>query len=142
MAKKHIPTLSERKKALLRELRKLGVTELEVQWSGGGDSGQIDSITAQDEKQDVEVDLTKHSATWDTVQYGCQSTDVAKKQTGTIEDMVDDFVSGWWQETGMEGWQDNDGGQGHGRLDVKAGTFQLVHENNEMVATEAANEVI
>lgn len=125
------------------KLAELKITSVDVRWSGGGDSGQIDSVTAHDEKQDIEIDLEKSGMVVDKV-YS-ESVDSGRKdkhgvpiyiqvkktkqETVNLEQMIGDFAEDLWDHFGQGGWYNNDGGFGNMIIDVKKREMKFEHYN-------------
>lgn len=120
--------LEATKREITSSLDELGATYVRVEWSGGGDSGQVDSIEAKDAEQDIEIDLSKSGTKEIDVTYE-ESVDSGrkdkkgnsvyirvkktKKETKSLHDMIEDFAYSLWDHFGQGGWYNNDGGQGH-----------------------------
>ena len=117
--------LKERKAQILKALDELGVTNVHVEWCGSGDSGGIESVTAKDAEQDIEIDLEKTRITMDVIVE--ESIDTGRKQKdGTpiykkvghhenqemsLEKAVEQFSYDLMNETDASSF-DNDGAQG------------------------------
>ena len=153
--------LNATKKVITDALDQLKITNVHVEWSGGGDSGQVDSVTAKDAEQDVEIDLEKSSAmevdrvVSESIDSGRKRKDgtpiyiqVKKtvKQTVNLEELISTFAEDLWDHFGQGGWYNNEGGQGHMEFQwdkkKKVWVIHFEHDNNETVATTAVNEDI
>jgi hypothetical protein len=91
-----------------------------VEYSGGGDSGQVDSVTVTDEKQDVEIDdaeLKKRKVIIDGREISLYEA---------LENAAYDAIDA----SGNGGCFNNDGAQGNLMIDVTTGKATLNHGNN------------
>lgn len=138
------PELASRRDAVFDALAMLKVTDVHVEWSGGGDSGQVDCVTAKDTKQDIEIDLEKTQAITVT-KIVEESVDTGrKKKDGTpiyinvkktvqeavnLEQEISSFTEDLWDYFGQGGWYNNDGGHGNMQIDVKAREMKFEHYN-------------
>lgn len=110
-------------KLLLSTLRMLGVTHVQVGFSGSGDSGNIDEVIATN-AQDHYVDLTSTSLTWTRV-HGESTWDGTKLvwerktdvQVMSVEKILKDMCNTALDHTQLD-WYNNDGGQGYFSIDV------------------------
>jgi len=90
----------------LTTLRTLGVSKLVVTFSGGGDSGDIESVDANEEYK-----------TW---------TEVTKEGLMSIEEIAKELTFKALENEGLD-WYNNDGGQGTLEIDFSTSppTIQL-----------------
>lgn len=98
----------EEKIALLTQLNLLGVKEVEVEFSGGGDSGQIDSVMYSDTHGDWHQ-IPNDLISWTKQAYGEQE---AKPERMTLNDVLEDLCYRALDKCGLD-WYNNDGGQGN-----------------------------
>lgn len=110
-------------KLLLSTLRMLGVTKVVVEFSGSGDSGNIDAVHATNEREDV-IDLTTTSIPWNKVRgetsYVAGSFSWATKVTPevmTVEKVIESLCELALDQSQLD-WYNNDGGQGHFTIDL------------------------
>jgi len=114
------------KKTILTELGRRGIKELQVEYSGSGDDGSIESVLGDGKELEDEpvVTILKDGSTFD---------EGAKKwirKTATIgmslEDAVTEFSYEWLREL-YAGWENNDGASGTITIDVLSGEFRMNH---------------
>lgn len=105
----------EHKIILLTQLRTLGVKTVEVAFSGGGDSGDIDSVSAYDNNM-KDVDLMVHHLDWpeessrhdpDTNSWITEVKVVTIPLGEVLKRVTNDALA----ESGLD-WYNNDGGEG------------------------------
>lgn len=108
----------DKKKELLTRLRLLGITEVRVEFRGGGDSGEIEGIQATSPQGDI--DIRKEEMEWvKEVSKVLQNNEwVRQMETKTIPlpDILEEITLNWLDETGHD-WYNNEGGQGHLTID-------------------------
>jgi len=108
----------EKKAELLTRLKMLGVTHVQVDFSGGGDSGEIDNAYAKD-AQSKDVDVSKELMVWPTTESyeedGKWHQRLVDKEVLVI-DILRDMTEQWLEDTGHD-WYNNDGGQGDMTID-------------------------
>ena len=108
----------EKKAELLTRLKMLGVTHVQVDFSGGGDSGEIDNAYAKDAQQ-KDVDVSKELMVWPTTESyeedGKWHQRLVDKEMLVI-DILRDMTEKWLEDTGHD-WYNNDGGQGDMTID-------------------------
>ncbi len=108
---------------LLAELRRLGVTTVEAEYSGAGDEGQINAITA-------------YGPSADPVEGGVK---IEIEMTEALADAIDAALSDLlYAQHGS--WYDNDGGCGTAELDVATGQAKFAFGWYETVTREAPFE--
>lgn len=148
--------LEARKRDITTALDDLHITHVKVDWSGGGDSGQVDSITAMDGEQGNEIDLEK-SGTREIDVIKEESIDSGKKdkngapkyirvkkvvkETKNLSQIIEDFAYDLWEHFGQGGWYNNEGGYGDMEFTwdkkTKQWTIHFSHSNyREPVAEE------
>jgi hypothetical protein len=100
---------------ILPRLKQWGVSKVEAQYSGYGDSGSIDGVSYLDAAgEPVSMNLVRSASDPD------------------IESVVYEFLPA--------GFEINDGGQGTLTIDVQAGTVTLSHAENEVISHESRRE--
>lgn len=120
-------------KALAIEaLRGAGVTRARVEFSGSGDSGQLDRTDFEGEVRDFPaIDVTLRS----TSMYGggdpLRYTDVEQLTESLAFQVID--------AAGHSGWENNDGASGVITFDVEAGTIEF-EINSYYTASEFSSE--
>lgn len=110
-----------KKDELLTRLKMLGVTYVKVDFSGGGDSGEIENAYAND-AQDKDVDVSKESMIWPTKESYEENNEwhqrVVDKEWLVI-DILKDMTEKWLEDAGHD-WYNNDGGQGDMTIDFRS----------------------
>lgn len=121
------PELEKTKREILALLDELNVGHVKVEWSGGGDSGQVDSVTATDNEQGEEVDLEKSGVKEvdevyeESVDSGKKNKDgtpryirvkKTRKVTRNLHEMIENFAYDLWEHFDQGGWYNNEGGYG------------------------------
>ena len=110
----------EHKIILLTQLRTLGIKTVRVEFSGGGDSGDIDAIEALD-ASGSHINITQHMLDWpqnqsthdpDTNSWITETNVKAQELHEIIKQVTFDAL----EEAGMD-WYNNDGGQGNLTID-------------------------
>ncbi len=100
---------------ILPRLKQWGVSKVEAQYSGYGDSGSIDGISYLDAAgEPVNMNLVRSASDPD------------------IESVVYEFLPA--------GFEINDGSQGTLTIDVKAGAVTVNHGQNEVISHESRRE--
>lgn len=137
--------LAETKEALMLKLAELKVTTVDVEWNGSGDSGGVESVTAKDEEQDVEVELDDHEVTINSRNESYGTNGKAAKVTYTSEtkklgEAIDQFCMDWVDHHGYGGWYNDEGGCGTAVFDVKKKTVELSHSHYEQVTNLVVEE--
>jgi len=126
------------KQVLFDALVSLGVHTVDVEFSGYGDSGQIDEITAKDaSKQEIKLPDTPTIVIL-TVEHesvrvgGCHSTSACEvcKQGGLhqnaykVDEAIEAVCNGWLEEV-HGGWENNEGAYGSFEFNVAERTVTL-----------------
>jgi len=110
----------EHRTILLTQLRTLGIKIVRVEFSGGGDSGDIDAIEALD-GNGSHISITQHMLDWpqnqsrhdpDTNSWITDTNVKAQELHEIIKQVTFDAL----EEAGMD-WYNNDGGQGSLTID-------------------------
>lgn len=118
MTEQIFPT-EEHRATLLGALKLLGVQTVNVSFSGGGDSGSIDDITARDAAMNP-VNLTTHELTWVATSSHYSSSGWVTNSSDVIEpirDIVERVAYAALEKSGLD-WYNNDGGQGEFTIDL------------------------
>lgn len=118
------------KAALFAVLTAAGISSVLVQFDGGGDSGQIESVEAFAGDAPIDlpsVDVVMISALADGVE--------TRSETAPIADAIESLAFDLLTAT-HAGWENNDGAYGEFRFDVAAGTITLDH-NDRYLAVES-----
>jgi len=127
---KNASLVAVNKAALFEVLTAAGISSVLVQFDGGGDSGQIESVEAfaGDVPADLPaMDVVIISALADGVDTRSEATPIAD----AIESLAFDLLTAT-----HAGWENNDGAYGEFRFDVTAGTISLDH-NDRYIAVES-----
>jgi hypothetical protein len=106
-------------KALAIEaLRGAGVTKATVEFSGSGDSGQLDGVAFEPEAQDFPaIDVTLRS----TSMYPGSHLN----RYLTVDDLIETLAFQVIDAAGHSGWENNDGASGNIVFDIEAGTIEF-----------------
>jgi hypothetical protein len=109
----------EKKIELLARLRLLNIKEVRVEFSGGGDSGEIESIDAFNSDNNL-IDIKKEMIEWETegqrVQLDNQWVMHYETKTVSLDDILRRLTLDWLDDSNLD-WYNNDGGQGHMTID-------------------------
>lgn len=127
------------KAALMARLRAVGITYVVAEYSGGGDSGQVDGITAYDAAQKA-LDLGEvREPNPVALQVVAK---LENKEHESLQKTVENLVYDALDFVDAGDWCNNDGGDGTlhiyveaGELDgepVAAGTIKITHNVNYM----------
>ena len=114
----------------LTTLRTLGVAKLVVNFSGGGDSGDIDSVDAYNAGQTAAIPLTTQIPWSSDEKYFNMDEGTWEKRTKeglmSIEEIAKELTLQALENEGLD-WYNNDGGQGSLEIDFSTSppTIQL-----------------
>ena len=97
----------QEKETLLTQLNLLGAKSVYVEFRGGGDDGQVESVYYID-RQDNHHDIPKDMMAWTKMTYGKQAPET--KDTSLV-DVLEDLCYRALDQTGLD-WYNNEGGQG------------------------------
>jgi hypothetical protein len=89
-----------------------GITHVFVEFDGGGDSGQIEGVSARADDKPIDFPTTLinlHTASWNQAELTVKETSL----TFAVEDLCYGFL-----EQTHAGWENNDGAYGEFTLDV------------------------
>ena len=98
---------NEEKQKLLTQLNLLGAKQVYVEFRGGGDEGQIESVYYQD-RQDNHLEIPKDMISWTQIAYGNKTLEPKEM---TLVDVLEDLCYRALDGTGLD-WYNNEGGQG------------------------------
>jgi hypothetical protein len=109
---------------LFAKLILLKVARITVEFSGSGDSGQIDGISAEN-AADGEVDIKSHQIAWDepkqefihTPNQNDQWVNTVNNHLMPLDTIVEMLCNDALEESGLD-WYNNDGGQGSFTIDL------------------------
>ena len=104
---KNIFPSNEEKQKLLTQLNLLGAKQVYVEFRGGGDEGQIESVYYQD-RQDNHLEIPKDMISWTQIAYGNKTLEPKEM---TLVDVLEDLCYRALDGTGLD-WYNNEGGQG------------------------------
>lgn len=129
------------RKVLRDALFDLGVTEVAVEYSGGGDSGDVSDVLCQPESllsgltsKQIEILDACHSFN------GTAYVDVIKNVSCSMREALESFAMDWLEFT-HGGWEIDDGGSGTMTIDVMANRFTLSHSEYYQESTDYAYEL-
>lgn len=127
-ARNEASVLQELRDSILDTLGRIGIMEMQLEYHGGGDSGDIEevawypaTISAQ-AMLDARVDMVQYVDAW----YSQQPKSVFIEKNVTIKEAIDCF---FWTtlSTHFSGWEINEGGQGMLVFDLTENTVTLYH---------------
>ena len=114
---------------ILKALKKIKAKQVEVSYSGSGDSGQVDSVRVFGAKNkelatNVKIPFITETQTFDKDknQWVRHLQKVSMTLEKALEDLAYDSVY-----IHHAGWENNDGASGFVSIDVSKGTFSLQH---------------
>jgi len=103
----------QEKEALYAQLKLMGAVMVEIHFQGGGDSGEIDSISYRNNNK--EWNQVPHDmVSWTKIVYGTQE---AKQEQLSLHDALEDLGYRALDNTDLD-WYNNDGGQGALTIDL------------------------
>lgn len=131
-----LQVLVHNRNILRTALLELGVTEVVVEYSGGGDSGDVSDVSCKpgpllDTLASRQIDIQRESGTFQGAEYVYQ----VKSSTCSIKVALQDFTLNWVSQD-HSGWENNDGGSGAVRIDVLADRFSLNHTEYYQESTD------
>ena len=103
---------NEEKQKLLTQSNLLGAKEVFVEFRGGGDDGEIESVYYKD-RQDNHQDIPKDMISWTQLVYG-DKPKITKEMS--LVDVLEDLCYRALDEVSLD-WCNNEGGQGHLHID-------------------------
>ena len=117
-------------KALAIEaLRGAGVTRVTVDFSGSGDSGQLDGVDISGNEPFGPIDVTLRSTSMYPGSHVERLTEVDELITDLAFQVID--------AAGHSGWENNDGASGTITFDIEAGTIEF---SIDSYFTESTND--
>ena len=111
----------DKKHVLITFLRMIGAVQVEVQFQGGGDSGEIEEARAYD-KDGKELDLSVSKLDWTTEKEVFKDgVWVAETEQDfvVVKDILRSATETMLENEGLD-WYNNDGGQGRMLIDLTA----------------------
>lgn len=115
------PSKAKRDEFLTR-LKMLGVTHVQVDFSGGGDSGEIDDAYAKDAQDKFVEGIKDEKMIWPIKESyeedGKWHQRVVDKEWFVI-DILKDITEQWLEDAGHD-WYNNEGGQGEMTIDFRS----------------------
>ena len=122
---------AQNKNNILAALRTAGVKECTCEYSGSGDSGNLDDpdFGAGVVVEDVKIEQTDVTTGYN-VSGGAALRVQEPRSMGLREAIVNLCYSKL--EESRDGWENNEGAQGSFVIDVEAGTIEWHHETNIM----------
>jgi len=105
---------NEEKQKLLTQLNLLGATAVVVEFRGGGDEGEIESVHYIDRNDDVH-DIPSDMISWTQMVYG-DKPKLTKEMS--LVDVLEDLCYRALDEANMD-WYNNEGGQGQLVIDFR-----------------------
>lgn len=121
--------LRKNRNRIRKVLEKAGVTRVRVNYSGSGDSGQIDQVSLyKGEKEIVEINakvsVASMTSKWDSKES--RWIDSSQNQVLPVTEALRELVYDWL-EADHGGWENNDGASGECSIDVAKDKFLLEH---------------
>ena len=105
---------NEEKQKLLTQLNLLGAKQVYVEFRGGGDEGEIESVYYNN-RNDEHLEIPKDMISWTKVVYG-DKPKLTKEMS--LVDVLEDLCYRALDGTGLD-WYNNEGGQGNLRIDLR-----------------------
>lgn len=150
--------MKEEHDAIVEQLRAMGVTQVVVEYSGGGDSGSIDGIAAckKDSPPDtwspIEEIEAAHEAAHPTNKVVVEVTAAIEgSKSGLMRERIEELCYEALDHVDAEDWCNNDGGGGtmtiyveageHDGEPVDAGTIKFDHYYNVIKRHESSYEL-
>ena len=116
---------------LIPVLRELEVESIHINFSGSGDSGQIDDVTIEPESaESVRVSYLSVTREFEDGHYVSRQQEVEAPLNEVITDIVYEYLD----DTGVD-WYNNDGGYGEFNLDVESNELTMTVNQNFMEST-------
>jgi len=109
---KNIFPNKQEKETLLTQLNLLGAKHVYVEFRGGGDDGQIESVYYHDNQENYH-DVPKDMISWTQMVYG-DKPKLTKEMS--LVDVLEDLCYRALDDVNMD-WCNNEGGQGHLHID-------------------------
>lgn len=114
---------------LLAKLRELGVTQVDIEYSGYGDSGQVEDVVTTP-AVDLVQNFDEHPHPWN-----------GQVMTRSLKQALEDWA---WElaYSNFPGFENNEGGQGTINWDIAADKVTLDHGWNIMEVDHAPTMVL
>ena len=117
-------SIEERKQALLATLKTLGISRVAINYSGSGDSGQVNEVNAYlvgDPRvvQDIDKIAAQHAPP-DEISIKV-SNKLLGQEDKELSAILEEFAYDAIEEANLSDWYNNDGGGGTMTLLVEAG---------------------
>ena len=109
---KNIFPSNKEKQKLLTQLNLLGAKEVFVEFRGGGDDGEIESVYYKD-RHDEHLEIPKDMISWTQMVYGNKPLETKEM---SLVDVLEDLCYRALDDVNMD-WCNNEGGQGHLHID-------------------------
>lgn len=117
-------SIEERKQALLVTLKNLGISQVVIEYSGSGDSGQVDEINAYltgDPATPEDIDkIAAQHAPPDEISIKV-SNKLLGQEDKELSAILEEFAYDAIEEANLTDWYNNEGGGGAMTLLVEAG---------------------
>lgn len=134
--------LQELRNSILNALGRLGILELQIEYHGGGDSGDIEEVVwypntiSADKLLSTHVDVVLYVDGWSSKQI----THSFVENRVTLKEAIDCF---FWTtiSTQFPGWEINEGGWGMLAFDLSDNTVTLYHTTYYQSSEESIVEL-
>lgn len=121
-------SIQQRKEEFLEILKRLGIVQVVIDYSGSGDSGQIDTISAY-RSGDLEMDPNRAQNVDDLTAKHAPAYEIAMRVANVLLDKEDEKLSGRLEQfaydalesLNVDDWCNNEGGDGVMTIYVEAG---------------------
>lgn len=134
--RRQLAELRDTKKGILFDaLERASIACVRVSFDGGGDSGQIETIDA-DDPGGCQVPLPDETVPYLHRGYG---DDAVRTDVRTVQEAVEAMVYACLEET-HPGWENNDGADGNVTFDVATRTITLEHNQRFLDITSYEHE--
>lgn len=123
MSQPILNTIVQRKEALLATLRSLGVVRVVIEYSGGGDNGQVDSISAytKDDKRPEDIDVLAARFAGPNEIPMKVSNKLLDLEDSALSVILEQFAYDAIEVSNLADWYNNEGGGGAMTLLVEDG---------------------
>jgi uncharacterized protein DUF6878 len=135
--------VAKNREAIFSSLAQLGIATVVVEYDGYGDSGQIDSVTVDDQDVDNSASRLSGKVTFMEWQVDYQRSDAGEfkpnKSISEKEVSLRDAIEGFcWDflEREFECWETDDGAFGEFRFDVLNRRVMCVHSVRDCATSE------
>jgi len=148
------PQFLATKDAIMAMLVALKIDSANAHWSGGGDEGGVESVTAMRGKDDVSPELKNAVISVERVVTSSRMTDrkdrngypvyedvtAVEKESVSLDQAIEHLAEDLWSHYGEDGWWNNEGGYGDLDFDVTEKKMKYAHYNytqEEHLSSEA-----